>query len=220
MSKSKDLTDSTAKAVVSTLKSIGIANSFFDGLLKSGDDWTFVIKVHALLETALTHLLVSELERQELTEIFANIEMSNARTGKVAFAKELGLLGVVGRRFVRKFSELRNDLVHDVRNTSFSFGPIPFSPGSTSSNDLQRTAWSCIDAASEFFKEKLEFSGRRVSRKDFARQKPRLAIWFAVYFVLAEIYHQVAPDDLLVRALLKVRRRQPNKAVNSGAPVS
>lgn len=211
MSKSKDPTDSTTKAVVSTLKSIGVANSFFDGLLKSSDDWTFVIKVHALLETALTHLLVSELERQELSEIFANIEMSNARTGKVAFAKELGLLDEVGRRFIRKFSELRNDLVHDVHNTSFSFESIL---GSTRSNDLQRTARSCIDAASEFFKEKLEFSGRRVSRTQFTREKPRLAIWFAVYFVLAEIYHQVAPDDSLVRAF-KVRRRQPNNAVKT-----
>jgi len=207
MSKSTDPTDSTTKAVVSTLRSIGVAESFFNGLLKSSDDWTFVIKAHALLEAALTHFLVLELERQELTEIFANIEMSNARTGKVAFAKELGLLDKVGRRFVRKFSELRNHLVHDVHNTTFSFKSILLSRRLTSSHNLQRVAQGCIDAASEFLKETLKFAGKKVSRAQFAREKPRLVIWFAVYFVLAEIYDQVAADEPLVRALLKARKR-------------
>ena len=36
---------------------IGVAPGFFDGLVQE-DDWSFVIKLHALLEAACTHFLL------------------------------------------------------------------------------------------------------------------------------------------------------------------
>ena len=38
---------------------LGITPGFLDRLLTEGDDWSFVIKVHAVAETALTHLLTA-----------------------------------------------------------------------------------------------------------------------------------------------------------------
>lgn len=84
------------------------------------DDWSFVIKLHALFEAACTHLLLFHFKEPELTEIFARLELSNKTTGKVAFLAKLELLNKENRRLVSTLSELRNSLVHDVRNAEFS----------------------------------------------------------------------------------------------------
>ncbi len=49
-----------------------------------------------------------------------NLELSNAKTGKLAFSKVFLDLVPEDRRFIRSFSELRNSLVHDVRNVTFT----------------------------------------------------------------------------------------------------
>jgi len=98
---------------------IGVREDFFRDLLRE-DDWSFVIKLHALFEAACTHLLLFHFKEPELTEIFARLELSNKTTGKVAFLAKLELLNKENRRFVSTLSELRNSLVHDVRNAEFS----------------------------------------------------------------------------------------------------
>jgi len=64
------------------------------GEIAKGDklDWSFVIKLHALLETAVSQLLVHALGGEELVDVFSALEMSNIKTGKLAFVKTLGLL--------------------------------------------------------------------------------------------------------------------------------
>ena len=98
---------------------IGVRENFFRDLLLE-DDWSFVIKLHALFEAACTHLLLFHFKEPELTEIFSRLELSNKTTGKVAFLAKLELLSKENRRLVSKLSELRNSLVHDVRNAEFS----------------------------------------------------------------------------------------------------
>lgn len=203
-------TNKTVKAVEETLRSLGVARSFFDDLLTKGDDWTFVIKIHALVEAALTHLLIAELERPELTEVIAKLETSNNRTGKVAFIKSLKLLDDNHQRFVRALSELRNGLVHDVRNTSFSFSTQVSSLGDGQARDIRRKAEKCVEYASNYFKESFDLGGQRATREQFARENPRLVIYLATFFTLGNIYHELGGGDPLVRALMKVRRRQSN----------
>lgn len=106
------------KAVVDLEKRLLLPEGFCLALL-SEDDWSFVIKMHALFEAAISQLLVHHIGRPELSDIFARLELSNSTTGKLAFAKALGYVEDEERRFVRKWSELRNVLVHDVTNTSF-----------------------------------------------------------------------------------------------------
>jgi hypothetical protein len=99
----------------------GLAPGFVRGLY-SEDDWSFVIKGHALIEAAVSGLLTAKVGSTELSPIFQRLELSNKETGKLAFVKALSLLSGEYTGFIRKFSELRNDLVHNVRNTSFVFG--------------------------------------------------------------------------------------------------
>lgn len=203
----------TAKAAEATLKSLGVAPTFFDDLLKKGDDWTFVIKSHALLEAALIHLLLIELERPELADVLSKLETSDTRTGKIALVKALKLLDEHHRRFIRTLSELRNGLIHDVRNTSFSFVPVLFGLGASVSKEIEKKAEKCVNSASEFFKETFELDGKKLTRRQFSKENPRFVIYFALYFLLADVYHQIGGEDPLVRALIKARRRQPNPLV-------
>ena len=85
------------------------------------DDWTLIVKLHAMIETCLNGALVKELDRTGLASVIAKLDTSNPSTGKVAFAKALG--GIMPKDsavFLQKLSELRNLCVHDVRNFDFN----------------------------------------------------------------------------------------------------
>ncbi|MFN8471283.1 MAG: hypothetical protein U0822_03610 [Anaerolineae bacterium] len=97
-----------------------LPQGFLRGLLDE-DDWSFVIKAHSFVEAALTHLLVTHFGNPALEPIFAQLQTSNPRTGKLAFIEACDLLDKPARRFVHSLSELRNHLVHDVSNVSFAF---------------------------------------------------------------------------------------------------
>lgn len=72
--------------VINTLETeIGIASGFFERLLQDGDDWSFVIKLHALAEAALTHLLTAAVGREELSDLFSSLPMADSRRGKLGY---------------------------------------------------------------------------------------------------------------------------------------
>ena len=94
---------------------VGISRSLLDSL-DADDDWTFVIKMHGILEAALNHLLLVRLDNPTLARTISRLETSNARTGKLAFIKAYGLLKDNACLFVQTLSEIRNRAVHDVKN--------------------------------------------------------------------------------------------------------
>src|SRR5436190_16465076 len=100
-------------------QTLGLRHDFCEDL-RMEDDWSFIIKLHALLEAALTTLIVETLGKDSLRSIFSEIEMSRDRVGKVAFASALELLTDYERRFIVKLSELRNRLVHNIANVTFN----------------------------------------------------------------------------------------------------
>ena len=116
------MTDTQAvidESVRELIAEIGLPTEFLPGL-KVDSDWSFIIKLHALIEAAVTHALVVRSGKDETSEVFANLELSNARTGKLAFSKVFLDLESEDRRFIRSFSELRNSLIHDIRKVSFT----------------------------------------------------------------------------------------------------
>jgi hypothetical protein len=111
------------------LEKFGTPSAFLDALEKESD-WSFIIKIHALLETALNHSLAVFFARspttedntpqvQALTDIFSLLETSNRDTGKSAFAKACGLLSDRHIAFIKRMSEIRNKLAHNIRNVDF-----------------------------------------------------------------------------------------------------
>ena len=95
----------------------GLPEGFSISLSKE-DDWSFVIRLHSLLEAATAQLLTQSLGRTELSDIFSALDISNAKTGKIAFIRALALLPKEHCDYIRSFSELRNVLVHRVNNVT------------------------------------------------------------------------------------------------------
>ena len=107
-------------------------------------DWMSLIKWHALLETCLNQLLSAHFKTPELNRIIARLEMSNTKTGKIAFATACGLLTPDMRAFIQKLSEMRNYAVHDIKNFNFTFSSYA---ESIDTND--RRAWGRVMAFAE-----------------------------------------------------------------------
>lgn len=107
-----------AESVAELEEKVGAPEGFF-GKLLGEDDWSFIIKLHALFEAACTHLLLYHFGEPALADVIGRLELSGKSTGKIEFLGRLQLLGKEKRRFIASLSELRNSLVHDVRNAEF-----------------------------------------------------------------------------------------------------
>ncbi len=88
--------------------------------LPNEDDWSFVVKTHALIETAIAHLLTQAIGRGELAEFFGYLPLQG-RNGKIKAADDLGLLSREQIAYASVVANLRNRLVHSARNWTFSF---------------------------------------------------------------------------------------------------
>jgi hypothetical protein len=152
---------------------LGLPLGFCDGLLHE-DDWSFVIKLHALLEAALTALLAEHVGDGMLEGVFSRLAMNDKETGKVAFAEALDLLNADERRFLRGLSEMRNDLVHQIRNVSFTIRSHV-----DTLNPQQRKAFVKRFALGAEDRDGPGF------QSDYAIQNPRLFIWQGGLLVVA-----------------------------------
>jgi hypothetical protein len=85
--------------------------------LEKDSDWSFVIKLHALIEAAMTHALTKHVGNDEAQDSFARLPL-HGKPSKISFSKALLNLTDEDRRFMTTFSEMRNELVHDIRNVN------------------------------------------------------------------------------------------------------
>lgn len=70
------------KGIPATLAKVealmGLPTGFCIALEKEPDDWTFVLKLHALFEAGLTHLIISQIGRAELLPAVARLDIGGA----------------------------------------------------------------------------------------------------------------------------------------------
>ena len=99
---------------------IGLPHGFINELRRN-DDWSFIVKLHALIEASLTYAICARLNAHELEKVISHLDTSNNQCGKLAFAKQLKILCLPQRKFIRRLSELRNELVHNVHRVDFNF---------------------------------------------------------------------------------------------------
>lgn len=155
---------------------LAITPGFFDSLDDDNEsDWSFVIKLHALVEAAVSHLLTEELRRPGLSDLFSRLDISNKATGKAAFIDALDLLGKPERRFMSSLSELRNKLVHDVRNVDF---------------DLLRHVGGMTEGQRDDFLKRFNLLSTEVPDevRNLFRHDPRQALWYSGMAFLGVIY--------------------------------
>src|SRR4051794_27585919 len=71
-------------------KNLGLTHSPLRSL-ESDDDWSFVIKMHALVEAGLNHLLLVQMNNPKLAEVIPKLPTRH-RAGKMAFIRAYDLL--------------------------------------------------------------------------------------------------------------------------------
>lgn len=177
---------------------IGVEQGFFERLLGE-DDWSFVIKLHAVFEAVVTHLLTYHFKEEALRDVFARLELSNKTTGKIAFMKAIGWMGKDHRRYISSLSELRNTLVHDVRNCSFNLKEmvgkysekelkaftVTFSPFETGKRLNDEKPPRYVDVSTENLKRLMER----------ARENPKFHIWAGAYNLLISLLDGYSYSD-------------------------
>jgi len=178
---------------------LGIPDRFLQ-TLKEDDDWTYIIKLHALIEAALNHLLAFHFRALPLAKVFSNLDTSNKRCGKVAFVRALGLLPEDACKFISLLSEIRNFLVHDARKFVFSIDDY-----FCSLDKHQRKNF--VMAASSGFLPATEIAGKIMEPEEIAGTYPRYAIFAASFVVVTRTHHyrkQVEHDHRIDQAMIRL----------------
>jgi hypothetical protein len=65
-------------------KDLGLPRFFLVEILKEKDDWSFIVKLHALLESACNYLLVHYTGFNDLAGVFSKMQMGNKKLESTA----------------------------------------------------------------------------------------------------------------------------------------
>lgn len=170
---------------------LGLRESFLGDLFTDPNDWSFVVKSHAFLESAVVALLVSHLRRLELDDVLAQkIEMS----ARIAMTDALSLTSSKERRAMRLLGNLRNQLVHSAKETNFTFSDY------FHNRDKKRDFG---EAFSYMWTDPVPGTIPAASPADFAVQNPKVAIFTTVVFIAMHVPRELAAaqNDMLASAL-------------------
>ncbi len=142
--------------------------------LLADDDWSLVIKSHALVESTVNNLIVAVTEENALRYLIERLPMHNPQIGKLKITKEYDLLSDGQRRFIRRLSELRNRLVHNIENIDFDFQSYI-----KSLDDNQRKAWK------KDITWHTEDSEAQQMWEEISIESPKYAFWFAIFMLVS-----------------------------------
>ena len=155
---------------------VGLPSRFYLGLLEESD-WGFVIKLHSLFEGAATHVLNLRLGSGKLESALAHLDFSDTRYGKSRLLLDLGIFSKEQYTFLRRLSEIRNLLVHQVKNVSFSFENYI---GSLDNNQFR----SLCDQIGYNTRDQICIQDLTIPRNQFIRENTKLVIWLTASDIL------------------------------------
>ncbi len=175
------------EAITELEENSGLKKGFFLGLVAE-DDWSFIIKIHALYEAAVSKLITERIGEEALEAFFSRLELGDKSRGKLRLAKDLGLLDEDERKFIYALSEIRNDFVHDVRNTNADLEAYFQGLDKARRNHFVQTFGYT-------YEETIQITGKTVNAKVFTKENPRIAIWQNSMHVLAVISCLAATEN-------------------------
>jgi hypothetical protein len=143
--------------------------------LLNDDDWSMIIKAHALIESLVTELLLAKTEEPKLRSLIERLPLSDEQLGKVKIAKDYGLLSSHERTFIKKLSSLRNDLVHKFENINFN---LPDYVDMLDKN--QKKAWK---STFTWYQQEKEVSNNWA---EATIENPKTAVWLSIFMFVAQ----------------------------------
>ena len=159
--------------------------------LRGEDDWSFVIKLHSLIEAIVSNMLTRVLDDDRLETIFSEMELSNKKTGKMAFVKHMRLMPSKHRRFIHCLSELRNVCVHKVSNISLDLRNY------VKSLDNQQFASFVKCFALSFDKPEITVGEDSVKIEELVKGIPKIVIWLGALDVIKDLYIEKKKASLI-----------------------
>ncbi|NMG64813.1 hypothetical protein GPA19_07615 [Azoarcus indigens] len=196
-------------------EAFGLPQKFIDGLINE-DDWSLIIKSHALLESACSGMLCHYFGKYELIDIFAHLDMSNKKYGKIAFISALKLLSKAERRFISELSELRNMLVHNASNVTFSLENY----FSNATKEKQERYHSALNLRLKKISTKTEV----IEGVNLLIKEPKSVIWSSLTQCLSSIYIQdifsIKRNELISDALKKIKSARPIEIKKEDIPLT
>ena len=157
---------------------LGLPPGFIIELFRE-NDWSFVIKVHALIEGAIKHALSSYFQDYGIDKFIDSL--SHRR--RIDLAKESR---AVQREFIpglKYISRLRNKIVHDIRNVSYSL-----ESDLTSTSRLNQFEKAILIGGVEGM---VEIAGKEMGFRNLLIENPKLAIMRFLVFLLSMIYASI-----------------------------
>jgi hypothetical protein len=148
---------------------LGLPAGFVAGI-STDDDWSFVIKAHALAEATITQLVLAALGRADLGSVLEATTLLG-RSGKLSMARALDLLGPETHRFVERLAQLRKGLIHDVRRMTFEFDTHLGTLSVSERDALERALLFLIPI------EQARKANPRFRLPDSVRQNLKLTVW-------------------------------------------
>ena len=166
--------------------------------LREEDDWSFVIKVHALFECAVAEQLTRIFRRKELADVFSRFELSNTKTGKLALIRALNLLPAgpysiysksfgTEKRAGAQSSKCEREPIEYFRSKTANYRPSDlrkFADQWAFAIKVQREEYSNEPIArfTATFTAKEEIpNGRAFDRAHVLLDTPKIAIWFTAH---------------------------------------
>jgi hypothetical protein len=167
---------------------LGLPERFLQTLRKT-DDWSFIIKVHALMEASVSYLLVHHFGDDRLARVFDFMELSDKRRGKIAIVSALDLLPDFSRRFLAKLSELRNSVVHNVGQVGFK---LPDHVRALNKEQFESfaTAVESIDYA------EVDFGPNNEQKRAWVAMAAKELIYRSALYVMVMIYQHKEVSEL------------------------
>lgn len=148
-------------------------------------DWAMIIKLHAAIEATITQAILAHTNQDVLRPVFERLPLSDNQIGKGRIAVELGLITKSQFTFLRRFSELRNNLVHRIENINFDIVKY-----FDEMDGNQRKAWKTAIAWQEGGTKQQVLS-------DMLNTNPKVAIFLSMFTMITLL--TVTEQENLVR---------------------
>lgn len=160
--------------------------NFINQLLKD-DDWSLVIKLHALIESSITSVLTKNYPQEALSDFIPKLSLHGPR-GKVLLARKSDIITDEHSLFINKLSKLRNRLVHNISNVNYSIAEY------YKSEQLSDIINRSIDSTSFFINNKIE----KNLKVEHLYPNPKDNLLLASIILMVHIYGRANSNKIVI----------------------